>query len=117
MISSHLLIPQLENSIRHILYESGYLVSGIDAQGIQDERNLNSLLYLPELEDLLTADITFDLQGLLVERFGSNLRNRMAHGLLDYDQFYSFELEYLWWITLHLCCLYKSLYIANSIQE
>jgi hypothetical protein len=113
LISSHLLIPQLENSIRHIFYESGYLVSGIDAQGIQDERNLNSLLYLPELEDLLTADITFDLQGLLVERFGSNLRNRMAHGLLDYDQFYSFELEYLWWITLHLCCIYKLLAIKN----
>ena len=31
---------------------------------------------------LLGEDLVFDLQGLLVERFGVNLRNRMAHGLM-----------------------------------
>lgn len=49
----------------------------------------------------------FDLQGLLVERFGHNLRNRVAHGLIDYVPCYSYESEYLWWIVLRLCYSFK----------
>lgn len=116
LTSAHLLIPQLENSIRHILYESGQIVSGIDSEGVQDEKNLNSLLFIPEFEELISEDIAFDLQGLLVERFGSNLRNRLAHGLMSYDSFFSYELIYLWWVSLHLCCIYKTLYLRSLKQ-
>ena len=31
-------------------------------------------------------DLLFEMQGLLVERFGGNLRNGVADGLLDVDQ-------------------------------
>lgn len=111
LTSAHLLIPQLENSIRHILYESGKIVSCIDSEGIQDEKNLNSLLFIQEFEELISEDIAFDLQGLLVERFGSNLRNRIAHGLMGYESFFSSELIYLWWLNLHICCVYKLHYL------
>jgi hypothetical protein len=29
----------------------------------------------------------------------------MAHGLIDEDGFFSVQVSYLWWLTLHLCCL------------
>lgn len=44
----HLLIPQLENSIRAILVNYGEIVSTLEDDGVQDERNLNSLLYSRE---------------------------------------------------------------------
>jgi hypothetical protein len=104
----HLLVPQVENSVRYLLEQSDVITSGLDDDGIQDERDLNRTLRLPEfvgpLEGVLGEDVVCDLRGLLVERYGSNLRNDMAHGLLDYDAFYSGPAIYFWWLTLRLCC-------------
>ena len=105
LVAAHLLIPQFENSIRHVLTQHGVITSGIDPRGIQDEHNLNKTLYLQEIHDIFGEDITFDLRGLLIERFGANLRNRMAHGLMSHDVFYSVPVVYLWWLILRLCCL------------
>jgi hypothetical protein len=105
LVAAHLLIPQFENSIRHVLTQRGVITSGINSKGIQDERNLNITLHLQEVHDIFGEDITFDLQGLLTERFGANLRNRMAHGLMSHDVFYSVPVVYLWWLILRLCCL------------
>lgn len=102
--AAHLLIPQIENSMRHILRGKGVITSGIDSNGIQDERSLNDTLYHPEINEVFGHDIVFDLQGILVERFGANLRNRMAHGLMDYTSFFSIHVSYLWALTLRLCC-------------
>ncbi len=104
-VSLHLLIPQFENSIRHILTEAGIITSGIDSDGIQDEKSLNTTLYIPEITELIDENIIFDLQGLLVERFGANLRNLMAHGLMSHHEFYSHNGKYLWCLILKLCCL------------
>jgi len=71
----HLLIPQIENTMRYILRKNGALTSNIDSEGIQDERSLNDTLFRPEIIEIFGDDIIFDLQGLLVERFGANLRN------------------------------------------
>ncbi len=48
----------------------------------------------------------FDLQGLLVERFGTNLRNKMSHGLMSQGEFSSFPVLYLWWLVLRICLIY-----------
>lgn len=105
LAAAHLLIPQIENSIRHFLTQHGVITSGIDSEGIQDERSLNYTLYLSEMNEIFGEDITFDLQGLLVERFGYNLRNLMAHGLISHNEFFSIPVIYLWWLILRLCCL------------
>ncbi len=108
-VAMHLLIPQIEHSIRHVLGELGIITSGLDDEGIQDERDLNRTLRLPEFADPLKSvfgeDLIFDLRGLLIERYGSNLRNDLAHGLLDYNSFASFPCVYLWWLTLHILYL------------
>ncbi|MGR3177409.1 MAG: DUF4209 domain-containing protein [Candidatus Anammoxibacter sp.] len=104
-ISMHLLIPQIENSVRHLLTQSGQITSGINSNGIQDERSLNTTLYLPEIQNVFDENTLFDLQGLLVERFGANLRNLMAHGLMSHQSFYSAEIPYLWCLVLKLCCI------------
>ena len=102
--AAHLLIPQIENSIRHILKERGVITSSVDSNGVQDERSLNDTLFTPEIQEAFGPEITFELQGLLVERLGVNLRNRMAHGLMGYSSFYSVDVSYMWALTLRLCC-------------
>ena len=107
--AAHLLVPQVENSVRYILEQRGVITSGLDDEGIQDERDLNRTLRLPEfaepLKEVLGEDLLFDLRGLLIERYGSNLRNDLAHGLLDYYALFTPPCVYLWWLTLRLCCI------------
>jgi len=105
LISTHLLIPQIEHSIRYLLEQKGCIVSGLDDRGIQEEHNINVLIRRPELVEIFGEDIVFDLKGLLVHRFGTNLRNDMAHGLIGYNGFFTDGNAYLWWLVLRLCCV------------
>ncbi|MGK7928916.1 MAG: DUF4209 domain-containing protein [Spirulina sp.] len=104
--STHILIPQIENSVRYLLQKRGFITSGYDDRGIQNEHNLNSTLYRPEITEIFDEDTLFDLRHLLVEHSGSNLRNRMAHGLISDAEFISNPIIcYLWWLVLRLCCI------------
>ena len=102
LTAMHLLIPQLEASIRYVLQQAGAITSGM-RDGIQAEKDLKQLFEMPEFETMFGPDILFDLRGILIERFGHNLRNEMSHGLLTEGGFYQPASEYLWWLTIHLC--------------
>lgn len=105
VVAAHLLIPQIEHTMRNILAQKGGIPSGIDSYGVQKEYDLNKTLYKPKIKECIDENILFDLQGLLVESAGANLRNRMAHGLMEHDSFYSVQVPYLWHLVLKLCCL------------
>jgi len=114
VVAASLLIPQVENSLRYVLERRGVLVRKYDQKGIQDVLDLNALFYerKSELETLFGEDLCFDLQGLLIERFGSDLRNESAHGLLSYEQLQSVQSEYFWWLTIHICVVVQLLISA-----
>lgn len=82
----HLLIPQVEQSLRHILVLNGTIPSGLTSEQIQADFKLDQFLYQEEtktaLIDIFGEDLYFNLRCLLVERFGSNLRNNIMHGLI-----------------------------------
>ncbi|OBQ13617.1 MAG: hypothetical protein AN482_04135 [Anabaena sp. LE011-02] len=106
--STHILIPQIENSVRYLLSNRGAITSGIDNKNnaIQQEDNLNTTLFpskYQQITSIFDEDTLFDLQGLLIEKSGSNLRNRMAHGLINDNDFFSPIFSYLWWVILRLC--------------
>jgi len=103
-ISTHLLIPQIENSVRYLLWQKGFIPSGYK-NGIQNEHDLNKTLYRPEIKTIFDEDLLFNLKCLLVEHSGCNLRNRMAHGLSDDHEFQPGVMSDLGWLTLRLCCL------------
>lgn len=119
LVAAHLLIPQLENSIRSLLIRQGCITSSLDKESIQDEFPLNKILrnYQDELANVLGEDIVFDLRGLLVERFGSNLRNEGAHGLMDYEEFLAPQAIYLWWLALKLCCTMVPLKMPQAKKD
>lgn len=104
LTSIHLLVPQFENSLRYLLEQRHVATSKLDANGIQQEYDLNFLLYQPIIKEILGVDIIFHLQCLLVESEGANIRNKMAHGLIHHHEFYSPDVIYLWALILRLCC-------------
>lgn len=106
--STHILIPQIENSVRYQLSQLGVITSGYDKKGIQKEHYLTSTLYpgnYPQIKSIFDEDTLFDLQGLLIQHSSSNLRHEMAHGLINDSRFNDPIMSYLWWMTLRLCCL------------
>ncbi|NLH75311.1 MAG: DUF4209 domain-containing protein [Verrucomicrobia bacterium] len=108
LVASSLLVPQVENSLRHLLYHYAgeARTSKLKDDLTQPERDLNELLYRDDVKRIIGADLLFDLQSLLVEPgFGANLRNQLAHGLMDVDQFYGDEAVYVWWLIWRICCV------------
>ena len=103
LVAMHLLIPQVEASIRHVLQQHQVVTSTLDSDRTQKERDLNQLLWMPELEQIFDKNTLFDLRGILIERFGHNMRNELAHGLMAEGAFYQPGAVYLWWLILRLC--------------
>lgn len=116
LMASHLLIPQIENSLRYLLIQNGVITSGLDNNLIQQDYTLGKILYMDELKQILGDDLVFDLQGLLVEPVGSNLRNLVSHGLLNQHDLNEQPSIYLWWLVIHLWALPIVLY-QNHISE
>jgi hypothetical protein len=102
LVALHLLIPQFEHAVRSLLGQRGTITSKIDASGIQDERDLGWLLTCSDAEQVFGADLLFEMRGLLIERFGGNLRNEVAHGLIDVDLMTAGQSIYFWWLALHM---------------
>ncbi len=105
LVAVSLLTPQVENAVRFVLKKAGVVTSKIDMRNVEQERVLGALLDMDEAERVFGRDLMFDLRGLLVEKFGSNMRNELAHGLLDLDDFKGPDAEYLWWCALRLMFL------------
>jgi hypothetical protein len=112
-VATHLLVPQIEDSVRRVLQLRGEVTSTLES-GIQQERDINQLLWNEETVEAFGPDILFDLRGILIERFGYNLRNDMAHGLMDEGGFYDVSSIYLWWLSITLC--WRGYCIANPAE-
>ena len=57
---------------------------------------------LPQTEKMFGEDTSFEIRALFCEPFGPNLRNNLAHGLLDDGACYSPNTIYAWWFGLKL---------------
>jgi hypothetical protein len=101
----HLLVPQLEHALRNILRQSGIATTSLAPDGIETENDLSWLLDHDKTREVLGETNVFHLKCLLDERVGFNLRNRVAHGLLDDGEAHASQLLYLWWFSLRLCLI------------
>lgn len=100
--SVHLLVPQIENSLRYLLIQYGVPASTFSDQTLQLEHSLNTLLLMPEINKIIGADTVLTLRALLIEKIGSNVRNKISHGLEDYHGYELYPHMYTWWITLRI---------------
>lgn len=98
----HLLIPQVEHMVRVHLKQAGAKTTNLDKDGIENENGMSTLMDLPEAEQVFGKDLAFELKSLFCDSFGPNLRNELAHGLLDEGACHSPFAIYAWWLTLRL---------------
>jgi len=98
----HLLVPQVENLVRWHLKAAGVKTTTLSLQGIENENGLSTLVDLPEIAIIFGEDLAFELKALFCDAFGPNLRNEVAHGLLDASNCQTAQTFYAWWLVLRL---------------
>ncbi|MFG3640779.1 DUF4209 domain-containing protein [Micromonospora sp. NPDC047762] len=99
------LVPQMEQMVRGYMKAHGIFTLFVDENGVETEKGLNTLLEMPESSQLLGPDLTLELRALLCEQLGPNLRNDLAHGLLNDPQSWGVGAVYAWWLCLRLVVL------------
>lgn len=108
LVSSHLLIPQIEYLARILLQQEKIPTTTIDEYGVESEKSINSLLEEAKIYELLGRDLTEKLKFLLTEPMGLNYRNKICHGLVSESP--NSADVYIWWLCLKLvvnnCVLY-----------
>ncbi len=100
--SLHILIPQIEHIVRWHLKQNGIKTTALDANGIEYEYSLNTLLDIEQVNTIFGENLIFELKAILIDGYGPALRHLMAHGLLDYKMAYNFYTVYIWWLTFKI---------------
>ncbi len=98
----HILIPQLEHLVRFHLKQHGARTTNLDQNGIENENGLSTLMELSEIENIFGDDLSFEIRALFCDPFGPNLRNELAHGLVNYEEAQSTYSIYAWWLGLRI---------------
>lgn len=103
IVAVHLLVPQVENSLRYILEEQGVDVSNLQSDKTQPLKILGALLSMEPTKRVLGPSLHFEVRGHLIEKTGFDFRNKVAHGFVDETDCYSAPALAVWWLVLHLC--------------
>lgn len=95
-LAAHILLPQIENSFRHIAEQHGIITTQLD-KDIQHENMLGGVL--DKIKHVTDPNLWSDLKMFLIDSEG--FRNQALHGLSSMQ-----ELErngiYLWWLCLKM---------------
>jgi hypothetical protein len=116
LVAAHMVPPQFEAMVRHVVESSGGVTTMLDPNGLQPERPFMALLDTEEALRAFGEAGVFELKDLFVDPLGSNLRNEVAHGLLDDDGLFGLDLLYAWWLLLR-CCLLTSLQVERQLAQ
>lgn len=91
-----ILTPQYESFVRDHLKK--HSISTITTnKGCQDELSLPNLMKKPEISNIFIREFVFEIEQLLTDSSGTNLRHKVAHGLLTSDDLKNSILDYICW--------------------
>ncbi|QTN20853.1 hypothetical protein HZ989_07360 [Brevundimonas sp. AJA228-03] len=102
----HLLIPQLEPCLRHVLRVAGHDPT-VEFEDMTEENvSLNALLgrLRPQLEAILPPAVVLELELLFDFRAGSALRHSVAHGRIGAGGCFHHDAVYACWLMYQLTC-------------
>ena len=116
--SMHLLMPQIEHSLRCIAEDCGSVVYKTDKNGIEECLSLESILKLPEVIECLDDTLLFNIRLFYTSVYGFGMRNEVCHGLRSDSELQSDNCLAVWWFTLRICCMFsKELHERLSKQK
>ena len=102
MTSIHLLTPQIEHMVRFHLESAGEVTAHLSQEGIETEKGLSSLMENSKVAEIFGEDLAYEIEALFCDQIGPNLRNNVAHGLLNDQQCVTIDSIYAWWLGLKL---------------
>ncbi|WP_420586560.1 DUF7380 domain-containing protein [Ruegeria sp.] len=108
--AASMLIPQLENTLRHALTLNGIDCTLTNENGLQSEATLSLLLnrdrqWKPELEKMFPDGFIHEIESLFSFAGGTAVRHEIAHGKMAVGNFWDPEVTYACWLILHLIAL------------
>jgi hypothetical protein len=68
----HILVPQLENLVRHHLKVTGALATHMDQDGVETENGLSTLMAMPEATRVFGESLCFEIKALFCFAYGPN---------------------------------------------
>lgn len=104
----HILVPQLENSLRYVLKLTGHEPSSIKSDMTQENRSLSVMLKRDRdsLEKIYGQAIVFEIENLFDFDGGPAVRHQVAHGLVSGVTCHGADAIYACWFMFRLCCLH-----------
>lgn len=102
MVAIYLLAPQVEHLVRFHLEAAGVITTGLSQSGVETKNSLGTLIKLRETKEVLGEGLTFEIDALFCNPLGSNLRNHIAHGMLDDQEHFTYDAVYAWWLGFKL---------------
>ena len=105
--AAYLLIPQLENALRHVMLNASRETSKMKSDLLQEDRSLSGMLgsLRSDLEEIFGLDIVNEIDLLFHQRLGPQLRHAMAHGKMSAGDCYHPTGVYASWLIYRLSCL------------
>lgn len=85
-MAMHILLPQTENLIRNLVKLCGDTTTFLHTDGTEDTKLLSKLFGSQKLKECYSEDIIFNLQSIMDNPLGENLRNLTAHGILSPEE-------------------------------
>jgi len=102
----HLLVSQIERAVRNLAGFIGVTITGRGhTKGTMQIRGLGEILYDDLFAQLVDKNLRKYLLAFLADQRGINLRNRVAHGLLEHSQMAQGLSDRLVHVLLALSCL------------
>lgn len=113
----HLLMPQVEHSIRCLAQDCGAVVYKTNADGIEECSSLSSILNMPEVVECLDETFLFNLRLFYVSDYGYGMRNAISHSLYSDNELQSAQGLAVWWFTFRICCMFSNELRKRIIEQ
>ena len=112
------LAPKAENIIRNLAEMCGDLMTYYDTkEGVHQKKVLSTVFTGENLNECVEENILFTFDGLLQQKAGSNIRNRVGHGLSSEAECYTGDCIYFVMIVLKFCSLYCESFVDEIVKR
>ncbi|MEG1669368.1 DUF4209 domain-containing protein [Chryseobacterium sp.] len=98
-----ILAPQVEGAVRDLCVLCGDATIKLNQDKTEEYLGLDGLLKQPKLNECIDEKLLFNLKMIFSSVYGFNVRNRVAHGIMDDEDFASTDCFFTWWFVLRLC--------------
>jgi hypothetical protein len=107
MSAAHLLVPQMESAIRHLLKMNGVGTGKLRDDATEEDYSLSKLFerFRPQLDGIFGVALAAEIDNLFNTRPGPALRHEMAHGQVTAGECFAQGTYYGCWLIYRLCCL------------